>query len=130
MVDRTSLRSLLVPGAARMLRSRDFRTVLQAADGSRDHVVIVALDDDPMSYVFERFREAPGSSAVLFTANRDCARLATMRPTGKGTPDDDPVLVDDHSTVGMFFTYLAAVKTATVCRVTAQFVSGGDMASV
>jgi hypothetical protein len=126
-------RARAVPGLAKLVRSRDFRTSLAKAAGD-DHVqtIIVALPDDTMGYVFDHLHEAGSIGALALVKDGQVSRLAIFwpaTPARVAVAEEDDSLAQIHrdSPVEIFFAYLARVHTAVVHCVTARLVDQGDL---
>lgn len=101
----------MVPGLARLVRSRDYRSALAVPGaGPRHLTVIPALPDDSTGYVFARLREA-GGTGVVALADGGGYQLAFMFPASPSRlavarEDDTLCPVHTGSHVAMLFAYL------------------------
>lgn len=133
MATREDLRARLVPGIARLARSRDFRTPLgRLTDGARTQTIIVVLPDDHMGYIFDRLRDAGGFATVAMPRGDGAWEIAVMWPASAArlavAEEDDTVSqIHEHSRADMFFDYLARVRTTVVQCVAAQLVDQGEL---
>lgn len=130
--ERANARARHVPNIAPIFRNRDFRTAFATASGRvESHTIVVALPDDPMSYVFGRLADAD-NAAVLVCPKDGQYLVAMLWPASAArvevAREDDRVSpVNDLSDVGMFFTYLTTVRTAVISRVTAQIFDSAEV---
>lgn len=127
MASREHRRAQLVPQVARALRSQDYRVSFSQAFGHADrHVIIVALPDDKVGYVFDQLEAADGF-AVLAMPRRERLELAMLYPASSArlqvaAEDDSIAEVHEQSEVSMLFDYLRQVHSAVVCRVAARLI--------
>ena len=129
MADSDMERSLLVPGLARLLRARDFRSMIVETTGRSDrHTVIVGLPEDEIGYVFDRLADSGGVGVIATPSVAGGYLLAIVWPASPArlavaAEDDKIATVDDRSTVGLFFDYLREAGQVVVGRqVTARLV--------
>jgi hypothetical protein len=130
---REDRRARAVPGLAKLVRSRDFRTSLAKTTGTGNaQTIIVVLPDDTMGYVFDRLRDAGSVGALALIESDEVSQLAIFWPAtparvAVAKEDDSMAHIHRASPVGMFFDYLERVHTTVVQCVTAQLVDRGDL---
>lgn len=131
MKTREQRRAELVPGLARITRSRDFRTSLGRASSEGNSLTIIpVLPDDTMGYVFDRLRDS-GGRAVVAQQVDDGWDFAVMWPASPervavAREDDHVAQIHGNSPVEIFFSYLEKVRTAVIREVAAQLVEHGE----
>lgn len=135
MVTREQQRADTVPELARLMRSRDFITLLRSL--SRDSAkvtIITALPDDRMGYVLDRLREGGGVGVVALRRGQTDWRVAVMAPASHeriavAQEDDSLAEVHGDSRVDMFFECLSHTSVMVVQRVAARLVSDWEPVS-
>ena len=126
-------RARAVPGLAKLVRSRDFRTSLARSAGTTHaQTIIVVLPDDTMGYVFDHLTWAGGTGALALVKGERVSRLAIFWPAtpervAVAKEDDSLAQIHRDSPAEMFFAYLARVHTAVVQCVAAQLVDDDDL---
>jgi hypothetical protein len=104
------------PRIAKMLRAHDFRSAFSDFTGVADHhTIVIALPDDNMAYVFGRLSEARCRGMVAL-AKEGPVEWAAFWPASRAQVADakrrdDVVVIDDDSTVDMFFECLRIERT-------------------
>jgi hypothetical protein len=133
---REQRRALLVPGLARITRSRDFLSELVEVDPSaRASTIIAALPDDTMGYVWDRLKECEPTSgpAALGVFENDEWRIALMWKASSARvevaqEDRQFADIDDASEVSMFLDCLVQERTLVIRRVAARLLEPPELA--
>ena len=132
MATREDRRAEAVPGVARLVRSRDFRTSLARVTGeSNAQTIVVALPDDRVGYIFDRVREAGGVAAVAMVDGQVC-KIAIMFPASAARvavaeEDDSLSQIHPDSRIDMFFDYLEIATIVVVRCVAARLIDRGEL---
>lgn len=132
MESREQRRAEFVRGVAKIMRSRDFRSALDTGTGRSDsHIVVVALPDDSMRYVFDHLAQAGGSGAVVLVQDGPI-EMVTMRPASAAQvqvaqEDDGVARIHEDSPVDMFFECLRQARTLVIAQHTATIIDRADL---
>jgi hypothetical protein len=104
--------------ALRLLRRKDFRTVVTGTNTHGEHVIIPALQDDPMGYFFDQLREAGGPvyAALLVGEGVAIVGMEPEPPPGHApTTDDEDCPIHRNTEIGMVLEYLRAHGRVITC---------------
>jgi len=86
-----------------MLRDPGFRSQIRCESTEEPLPVIVVLDDDPLTYLFDRNEEQHADQTIAIAYDRDGYAVLHIDNTSS---DDDDLRMLPGSTVGMLVDYL------------------------
>lgn len=118
--DKMQLRANVVAKVGKLLLSPDFRDFL--LDGTGDSHHVIALEDDTVSYVFDRLREHGGPAKVIVETGDELHVLDTWPATPADAGElDELKFTSLDSDMGMFVEFLRGRhRQAVICALSAS----------